>query len=832
MNCIRSGESVWRSILHSLTVICLGVSLACCVGCGGGKQADSTSKDAGQEPVAQDRQASEDKPASEAPTTARGILEAMVAAYKKASTYQDVGTVRLFAKSKEGGPVIEDKPEFSVAFVRPNKLRMHVYQAMLVCDGKKLHASIGDLPEHVLELDAPAKLTIGTVYSDPILTNVMVGGMAGGSPQVGLLLADDPLKEILAGAEEPVLLEPAKIGAFPCHRIEIKRTEGKGVLWIDRKTFAMRRIEYPTDDLAKVIAPSGKLDEISLVAEFSGAQFDAEINPTAFAFETPADAKLVKAFDFSQMPHPAKLLNKPVPEFRFADLKGNAVTAKSLIGKVTVLEFWGTQCEPCRVTLPKLERVLQKYKDNPKVAFQAVSVDPPSVANKELEDVFSGWGIRLPIVRDSEGISRKAFVVRGIPTTFIVGPDGRVQDLEIGGGNPNLETDLPAKIDKLLAGQDVYQAPLGAYQQWLDQMRENTKRAMESKPSDGEVVQQKEVPRAAIAQRTEPKVVKLSPLWKFTEAGAPGNILVVPRADGSPRVLVVDSFKKVVELGPDGKRVATHDLHMQSQEIVSLLTTAVGSDGKRHFCGVAVRQQRLHLYDENFKLLGSFPQDALENPHAGIYDALLADLNGDGALELYVGYFGDVGVQGVGLDGRRKWAFRQISNVMRLTVAGPDPKRPLLWCTHDRGSLVGLDDQGKPQGEVIVQNRPLYSAYAADLTGGGQPSWCGLSMPELGRTIVVGFNLKGEELWAYELPKGVHEQLIEPVTTGRLTGSAPGQWVLAAADGSIHVLGADGKLVDRFNYGSTLCGLAASTLSGKRVLFVSTPHSVEAWKVE
>jgi hypothetical protein len=297
-------------------------------------------------------------------------------------------------------------------------------------------------------------------------------------------------------------------------------------------------------------------------------------------------------------------------------------------------------------------------------------------------------------------------------------------------------------------------------------------------------------------------------------------------------VLVVDAFKKVVELGADGKRVATHDLKIQSQEIVSFLTTAAGGDGKRYLCGVAVRQQRLHVYDENFKLLFSYPQDALENPHPGIYDAQLADLNGDGTLKLYVGYFGTAGVQGVGLDGRRLWAFRQISNVMRLTVAGPDPKRRLLWCTHDRGSLAGLDDQGKAQGEVILQNRPLYSAFAADLAGDGQPSWCGLSMSESGRTTVVGFNLKGEELWAYELPKGVHEQLIEPVTTGRLIRSGPGQWLLAAADGSIHVLGADGKPIDRFNYGSTLCGLAASTLSGQPVLLISTPHSVEAWKVE
>ena len=265
-----------------------------------------------------------------------------------------------------------------------------------------------------------------------------------------------------------------------------------------------------------------------------------------------------------------------------------------------------------------------------------------------------------------------------------------------------------------------------------------------------------------------------------------------------------------------------------------VLTTAAGADRKRYFTGTAISQQRVHLFDESFKLLASYPEDALENRHAGIWDAQLADLDGDGTLELYVGYWGPVGVQGATLEGRHKWSYGRIASVMRLAAGGPDPKgQRLLWCTHNRGTLVGLDAGGNPQGELAVQDRPIHSIFAADLTGDGQPEWCGLlSVAEVGRTVAIGLNLRGEELWTYEVPKGVHELPVEPVIPGRLSSSGPGQWLLPGPDGSIHILGADGKLIDRFDYGASVRGLATATLGGQPALIVATPEGVEAWRVQ
>ena len=60
----------------------------------------------------------------------------------------------------------------------------------------------------------------------------------------------------------------------------------------------------------------------------------------------------------------------------------------------------------------------------------------------------------------------------------------------------------------------------------------------------------------------------------------------------------------------------------------------------------------------------------------------------------------------------------------------------------------------------------------------------------------------------------------------------PGHWLLPGPDGSIHVLTADGKPVDKFNYGALLAGLAGTELKGQSVLLVGSEKGVEALKVQ
>ena len=109
-----------------------------------------------------------------------------------------------------------------------------------------------------------------------------------------------------------------------------------------------------------------------------------------------------------------------MPDFTFYDLDGKPVTPESLAGKVAVLDFWATWCPPCRESLPNLEKVYQRYKDNPKVAFYAVSVDDPKADNKMLVKTFEDLKVHVPILRDTDKTAA-ALKFSGIPTMFIIG---------------------------------------------------------------------------------------------------------------------------------------------------------------------------------------------------------------------------------------------------------------------------------------------------------------------------------------------------------------------------------------------------------------------------
>lgn len=755
----------------------------------------------------------------EPPLSATQVLERMAAAYRQSQSYADQAVLRR--RLEFSGEKIDDQTEFSIVLVRPNKLRMQVYQAGVACDGTKFCASLSDLEGQVLELEAPAELNYEFVHADQTLGAVLTQGLAGGSPQLSLLLSNQALASFTDGASAAVLMPAADFEGRACYRVQVRRDDGQLIAWVDQQSFLLRRLDYPTEGIREQLAQQGSVGEVSLWAEFRGAQFDAQVSPAAFQFAAPPEAARVQRFvAIPRPPSPSPLLGQSVGEFEFQTLDGGSLKRSDLAGKVAVLDFWATWCGPCFQSLPNLQKVYDKFRDDERVRFLAVSIDTSQISDAQVNESFAKALLSIPIARDGQLHARDVFEVSGIPTMFVLGPDGVIEDHEIG-FNPRLAEDLPQRLEKLLGGQSLARESLARHEARLAEYDRAIRQAQQQ-AGDGAA-------QTAVAAASEPEHFSRRLLWRCDQLKRPGNLLVYHDAEGRPTTLVVDGFKLAAQLDEVGQAALRFPLELPEGSVISQLRTAVDGQGRRWFLGVASSQSHAFLFDEEFQQRLKFPPEAT----SPIMDAQLVDLEGDGRVALAVGYWGVVGLQTATLTGERIWQNRTLENIYSVTPGAADEQgRRSLWCTHSRGTLVPIDAAGQSQTEVLVAGRFLRAVTAADLDGDGKLELCGIAVGDAqDQETAVGISADGQELWNYPLPRGIHDQPIEMVATGDLLGGGSRQWILAGADGSLHILAADGRLLDRFNTGAKLTGLAATVRDGKPVLLISSLHAVEAWQM-
>ena len=107
------------------------------------------------------------------------------------------------------------------------------------------------------------------------------------------------------------------------------------------------------------------------------------------------------------------------PDFKSFKLEG---ALPELAGKVVLVDFWASWCAPCRKSFPVMTELHEKFAPRGLVVL-AVSVDE----EKSAMDAFLKKNpVPFAIVRDPTGQAPKAFQAEKMPTSFIVGADGKI----------------------------------------------------------------------------------------------------------------------------------------------------------------------------------------------------------------------------------------------------------------------------------------------------------------------------------------------------------------------------------------------------------------------
>lgn len=111
------------------------------------------------------------------------------------------------------------------------------------------------------------------------------------------------------------------------------------------------------------------------------------------------------------------------PDFALERLNGETFRLSEHRGTVVAINFWATWCPPCREEIPEFVELQEEMKGE--MLFVGVSLDkgPPA----EVRSFAEEFGINYPIVIDDGTAVEKYGPIAGIPTTFLVGPEGTVR---------------------------------------------------------------------------------------------------------------------------------------------------------------------------------------------------------------------------------------------------------------------------------------------------------------------------------------------------------------------------------------------------------------------
>ncbi|HEY5552065.1 MAG TPA: TlpA disulfide reductase family protein [Opitutaceae bacterium] len=117
------------------------------------------------------------------------------------------------------------------------------------------------------------------------------------------------------------------------------------------------------------------------------------------------------------------------PAWKLKDVDGNVVSSESLAGKVVVVDFWATWCPPCREEIPGYIK-MQKKHGNSGLVIIGISLDAkgPAVVKPFMEK----FGMNYIVVMGDDAVADAFGGVEAIPTTFVIGRDGRIAYKKIG----------------------------------------------------------------------------------------------------------------------------------------------------------------------------------------------------------------------------------------------------------------------------------------------------------------------------------------------------------------------------------------------------------------
>jgi thiol-disulfide isomerase/thioredoxin len=119
-----------------------------------------------------------------------------------------------------------------------------------------------------------------------------------------------------------------------------------------------------------------------------------------------------------------------LPEFAVKDLQGREISSADFRGKVVLIDFWATWCQPCKKEMPGYQKLLDRYgsRGMAVVGFKFDTMrdmeDPVQFAQK--------IGVRYPLAVATDDLEKEFGGIEGLPTTLLYDRQGILRQKIIG----------------------------------------------------------------------------------------------------------------------------------------------------------------------------------------------------------------------------------------------------------------------------------------------------------------------------------------------------------------------------------------------------------------
>jgi peroxiredoxin len=123
------------------------------------------------------------------------------------------------------------------------------------------------------------------------------------------------------------------------------------------------------------------------------------------------------------------LVGGPAPPFTLNDLEGRPASLSDYQGKVVLLNFWATWCEPCKKEMPEMQSAYEKYKDQGFVILAVNFGEKTEEAGKFSKEM----GLTFPVLIDRKVAVASRYNIVSLPVSFYMDPEGFIQKRVFGG---------------------------------------------------------------------------------------------------------------------------------------------------------------------------------------------------------------------------------------------------------------------------------------------------------------------------------------------------------------------------------------------------------------